>query len=135
MVAYGSALSRSGSTSNFGGGDEGVSAVPYAQQKRMPAWEMKDIRWGMGAYITFVHVLALYGLVVHAPIAKAATLWFAFALWPIAAFGITGGKPSAPSYPAPPRPLSHAPVSPAQARTGCGRTAHTRRGPPTVAAS
>merc|ERR1719333_1410078 len=44
----------------------------------------------MGGYITFVHVLAAIGL-TYIPQAKAATLWWAFMLWPITGFGITGG--------------------------------------------
>ena len=51
---------------------------------------MKNIRWAMGGYITFVHILGLYGL-FYVPQCKAATLWWAFVLWPITGFGITGG--------------------------------------------
>ena len=51
---------------------------------------MKDVRWGMGGYITAVHVACLLGLTYVAQ-AKTATLWWAFILWPITGFGITGG--------------------------------------------
>merc|ERR1711988_1432207 len=44
----------------------------------------------MGGYITFVHLLALVGLCC-VPSCKAATLAWAFILWPIGGFGITGG--------------------------------------------
>ena len=51
-----------------------VKQVPYAQQKRLPPWEMKDIRWAMGGYITVVHVLAIVGLFKMAN-CTATTLW------------------------------------------------------------
>jgi len=64
--------------------------VPYAEQQRLPPWTMKNVRWAMGSYITFVHLLGLWGL-TFVPSCKAATLWWAFVLWPITGFGITGG--------------------------------------------
>lgn len=64
--------------------------VPYHLQQRLPPWKLKDVRWAMGGYITAVHVLALFGLTYIAQ-AKAATLWWSFALWLISGFGITGG--------------------------------------------
>lgn len=64
--------------------------VPYSQQQRLPPWTMKNVRWAMGTYITLVHVLAVVAL-SYVPHCKPATLWLAFWLWPISAFGITGG--------------------------------------------
>merc|ERR1719253_904165 len=91
MVAYGSALSRTsteeGELSKLA---DPPKRVPYSQQQRLPPWEWKDIRWAMGGYITFVHMLGVVGL-THIPAAKVATLWWAFVLWPISGFGITGG--------------------------------------------
>jgi len=92
FTAYGSALSRNATDE---GGLEKMSTkeeskVPYSQQQRLPPWEWKDIRWAMGGYITFVHMLGVVGL-THIPAAKVATLWWAFVLWPISGFGITGG--------------------------------------------
>jgi stearoyl-CoA desaturase (delta-9 desaturase) len=90
IAAYGGALSRTNT-------DEGSLSelnekefVPYSKQQRMPAAGFKDIRWMMGGYITLVHVLAITGL-FYIPSCKAATLWWAFILWPISGFGITGG--------------------------------------------
>merc|ERR1719378_961000 len=92
MTAYGSAMSRSatdeGRLDSHSGKEE--SKVPYAQQQRLPPWKWSDIRWGMGGYITAMHLLAFFGL-TYTPVAKAATLWWAFLLWPITGFGITGG--------------------------------------------
>ena len=95
MVAYGSALSR---TNTEEGSLEKLNTteqpppkrMPYSQQQRLPPWTWKNIRWAMGGYITFVHVIGLIGL-SYVPLCKTATLWFAFALWPITGFGITGG--------------------------------------------
>ena len=56
----------------------------------MAPWQFKDIRWTMGGYIAFVHVLALAGI-CYIPSCKAATLAWAAILWPICGFGITGG--------------------------------------------
>jgi stearoyl-CoA desaturase (Delta-9 desaturase) len=64
--------------------------VPYSKQERLPPWTMKDIRWMMGGYITTVHLLALFGLTFISS-CKPATLFWAFILWPISGFGITGG--------------------------------------------
>jgi len=64
--------------------------LPYAKQQRLPPWQWKDIRWTMGSYITLVHVLGIMGL-FYIPECKTATLWWAFALWPIGGFGITAG--------------------------------------------
>jgi len=64
--------------------------VPYSQQQRLPPWTMANVRWAMGGYITFVHVLALCGL-FYLPYCSTPTLWWAFVLWPITGFGITGG--------------------------------------------
>merc|ERR1711998_51828 len=72
------------------GQQQEVLKVPYAQQQRLPPWQWKDIRYAMGGYITFVHVVGIMGLFYLAE-AKAATLWWAFLLWPISGFGITGG--------------------------------------------
>ena len=84
MVAYGSALSRSpteeGELSNAAAKP---TRVPYSQQQRLPPWTMKNIRWAMGTYITLVHILGLAGL-FYVPRCKAATLWWAFVLWPCA---------------------------------------------------
>jgi len=92
MTAYGSAMSRTatdeGSLNTANMKEE--SRVPYSEQQRLPPWKWADIRWGMGGYITFVHVLAFIGL-FYVPSAKAATLWWSFVLWPITGFGITGG--------------------------------------------
>ena len=52
---------------------------------------MKDIRWGMGGYITMCHLIALAGLIYHVPACSTRTLWWSFILWPITGFGITGG--------------------------------------------
>lgn len=64
--------------------------VPYKDQTRLPPWQWKDIRWTMGTYITLVHVLAFMAL-PYVALCKAQTLWWAFVLWPITGFGITGG--------------------------------------------
>jgi len=91
LAAYGSAFSREGSTDGkMSEMQEERTAVPYAKQERLPPWQWKDIRWTMGGYITFVHVLALVGL-CYVPSCKFATLAWAFVLWPISGFGITGG--------------------------------------------
>ena len=53
-------------------------------------WTMDQIRWPMTIYIVGVHILALVGL-NWLRWAKPQTLLFAFILWPITGFGITGG--------------------------------------------
>merc|ERR1712146_680460 len=55
-----------------------------------PPWEWKDIRWGMGGYITVVHFLAIVGLFKMAN-CTTTTLWWSLLLWPISGFCITGG--------------------------------------------
>jgi len=70
--------------------EEDDCVVPFAKQERMPPWQWRDVRWGMASYITAVHILAVAGL-FWVPSCKAATLGWAFILWPISAFGITGG--------------------------------------------
>jgi len=95
MVAYGSALSRAstaeGELSKLGDADSSPSKrVPYSKQQRLPPWSMKTIRWAMGTYITLVHMLGITGF-FYVPRCQTATLWFAFLLWPITGFGITGG--------------------------------------------
>jgi len=70
--------------------EEQETKVPYSKQERLPPWTMKDIRWMMGGYITTVHLLALFGL-TFIPSCNPATLFWAFILWPISGFGITGG--------------------------------------------
>ena len=70
--------------------DQETKRVPYSQQQRLPPWKMENVRWTMGGYITFVHVLALCAL-RYVPACQTATLWWAFVLWPISGFGITGG--------------------------------------------
>jgi len=71
-------------------GDSKQERVPYAQQQRLPPWTMKNARWAMGTYITLVHLLAFAGL-FYVPHCSTPTLWWAFVLWPISGFGITGG--------------------------------------------
>merc|ERR1719231_1182993 len=44
----------------------------------------------MGGYITAVHLLGFAAL-FRVPACQSATLWWAFVLWPITGFGITGG--------------------------------------------
>merc|ERR1719181_1322603 len=44
----------------------------------------------MATYITTVQLLGVAGLFLI-PLCKPQTLWFAFLLWPLSAFGITGG--------------------------------------------
>ena len=90
MVAYGSALSRVGSEESALSELDGEKTVPYSQQQRMRPWEWKDIRFGMGGYITLAHILAIWGI-FYVPDCKASTLLWAAALWPIAGIGITGG--------------------------------------------
>ena len=70
--------------------DLATKELPYAQQERMTKWTMNDIRWPMSIYITLMHVLAIVG-VTMIPSCKTATLVWAFWLWPIGGFGITGG--------------------------------------------
>jgi len=93
ISAYDSPLSRTateeGSLSEMGDKKED-ERVPYSQQARLPPWKLKDLRFGMGGYITVIHVLALYGL-PYVLQAKTATLFWSFALWMISGFGITGG--------------------------------------------
>jgi len=64
--------------------------IPYSQQERLPPWQLKDIRWMMGTYITLAHILALVGL-FYVPSCSWPTLCWAVFLWPISGFGITGG--------------------------------------------
>ena len=90
MVAYGSALSRTNSEADSIDSMSPTKRIPYSQQQRLPPWNMKSIRWGMASYITFAHMLGLSGL-FYLSSCSAATLWFAFLLWPITGFGITGG--------------------------------------------
>lgn len=90
IAAYGGALSRTNTAESELTELDQKKTIPYAQQPRLPPWQFKDIRWTMGGYITFVHVLALVG-VACMPQCKAATLLWAFILWPISGFGITGG--------------------------------------------
>lgn len=98
LAAYGSALSRTATeqerlNSNAPADTEPPSFVPYAKQTRKLASfppKMSEIRWLMGGYITVTQVLALIGL-FYLPHAKLATLAWAFLLWPITGFGITGG--------------------------------------------
>ena len=90
MVAYGSALSRNNSEASDLDQMSPNKRIPYSQQQRLPPWTMKNIRWGMETYISFAHFLGLMGL-FYISSCQTATLWFAFALWPITGFGITGG--------------------------------------------
>jgi len=90
IAAYGGALSRTGSAEASLSDVGEKTTVPYSKQERLPPWQMKDIRWTMGGYITAVHLLALFGL-TYIPQCSAATLCWAFILWPISGFGITGG--------------------------------------------
>jgi|ERR1712063_40309 len=64
--------------------------IPYSKQERLPPWQWKDIRVAMATYISLVHVLGVIGL-FYVPHCQLATLVWAFILWPISGFGITGG--------------------------------------------
>ena len=91
IAAYGGALSRTNTEEgSLKALAEKEVTVPYSKQERLPPWKMKDIRWTMATYITLVQLLGLGGL-FFIPSCKAATLWWAFILWPISGFGITGG--------------------------------------------
>jgi len=61
-----------------------------AKAKLHHGYFLDPINWPMGGYITFVHVLALWGLYL-VPTTSYKTLAWAFILWPISGFGITGG--------------------------------------------
>lgn len=91
LSAYGSVLSRTtteeGTLTDM---DTKKKSVPYSKQGRLPPWTMKDIRWGMAGYITVTQILGFVGL-FFLPYCKVATLAWAFILWPISGFGITGG--------------------------------------------
>lgn len=49
-----------------------------------------NVNWPMSIYITLVHILAVVGC-FKIPNCSAATLYFAFMLWPLSGFGITVG--------------------------------------------
>ena len=67
-----------------------LEGLSKRKQQRLPPWQWKDVRWTMGSYITLVHVLGFAGL-FYLPECKTSTLWWAFVLWPVTAYGITGG--------------------------------------------
>merc|ERR1711920_1214764 len=91
LTAYGSVLSRTtteeGALAEL---DVQSKAVPYSKQERLPPWTMKDIRWGMAIYISLTQFLGFVGI-FYLPYCQLATLAWAFMLWPISGFGITGG--------------------------------------------
>jgi len=90
MATETTATAMAQKTSEVSGRMPKDSKVPYAQQQRLPPWRMSNIRWVMGGYITFVHLMAAAAL-FYVRDCSAATLWWAFVLWPITGFGITGG--------------------------------------------
>merc|ERR1719311_1832921 len=51
---------------------------------------MKDVRWGMAIYISLTQFLGFVGI-FFLPYCRLATLAWAFMLWPISGYGITGG--------------------------------------------
>ena len=69
-----------------------IQAAPtdWHRARRALHRSFKNIRWAMGTYITLVHLLGFWGFFQIAR-CQVATLWFAFLLWPITGFGITGG--------------------------------------------
>mmetsp|Transcript_17345 Transcript_17345/g.56746 ORF Transcript_17345/g.56746 Transcript_17345/m.56746 type:complete len:335 (-) Transcript_17345:354-1358(-) len=92
LAAYGSALSRH-NTEEQALDSLGKTTIPYKDQERMPASfppALKDIRVMMATYITLTQLLGFAGI-LFVPYCKVATLWWAFLLWPICGFGITGG--------------------------------------------
>jgi len=91
LAAYGSALSRKETEESKPLSElDQQKTVPYSQQERLPPWKLRDIRPEMATYITLVHVLGAVGL-FFIPYCRVATLAWAFILWPITGFGITGG--------------------------------------------
>mmetsp|Transcript_66814 Transcript_66814/g.111019 ORF Transcript_66814/g.111019 Transcript_66814/m.111019 type:complete len:336 (-) Transcript_66814:359-1366(-) len=90
IAADGSVLSHSCTEEKPLSDLEKKVVVPYKLQERLPPWTMKEIRWGMATYITVAQVLGLVG-VFFVPRCQLATLGWAFLLWPITGFGITGG--------------------------------------------
>lgn len=64
--------------------------IPFSLQPRLVPWTMSNIRYTMGGYITVMHILGFWAL-FWIPYCMSTTLWWAFVLWPITGFGITGG--------------------------------------------
>jgi len=93
LAAYGSAFSQTPSQEAelAALAKKPESRIPYKDQQRLPPWQWKDVRWGMGGYITISHILALAGL-FYIPQCSAPTLMWALLLWPITGYGITGGN-------------------------------------------